>query len=334
MANTLTVAPAEKATDPIAHAAPILVTGIARAGTSWVGKMLQASGRTVYLNEPLNIRHPDGLFFRRAIACRYPYITRENEAEYLDTLQALLRLEPPLWRALRQTYWPGDLLRSLKYSTDLVVGGIRGQQALLKDPYAALSMIWFSQRLGCHVAALVRHPAAIVGSRKKLGWKTGFEHLLEQKQLCDEWLGPFVGGMKEMLQRPDDIIGQSSLWWRIIYYMVAEQKKLLPSIEVVRYEDLASEPLSEFERLYPKLGLPMSEATRVRIQCATSGQSEERSFTWSVSATNVSRTSFRPMDSRASATRWKRNLTPAELSRIRSLTEDVAHAYYSDRDWM
>ena len=34
--------------------APVVVTGMARSGTSWVGKLLQASGELTYINEPLN----------------------------------------------------------------------------------------------------------------------------------------------------------------------------------------------------------------------------------------------------------------------------------------
>ena len=40
--------------------APLLVTGMPRTATSWVGKMLEASGALVYVNEPLNPQHPPG----------------------------------------------------------------------------------------------------------------------------------------------------------------------------------------------------------------------------------------------------------------------------------
>jgi hypothetical protein len=39
---------------------PILVTGMPRTATSWVGKMLEASGALVDVNEPLNPQHPPG----------------------------------------------------------------------------------------------------------------------------------------------------------------------------------------------------------------------------------------------------------------------------------
>ena len=41
-------------------AAPLLVTGLPRSGTSWTGKMLEASGQVVYVNEPMNTRRPPG----------------------------------------------------------------------------------------------------------------------------------------------------------------------------------------------------------------------------------------------------------------------------------
>src|SRR5436309_312642 len=42
------------------NSSPILVTGMPRSATSWVGKMLDASGEVVYINEPLNPEHPPG----------------------------------------------------------------------------------------------------------------------------------------------------------------------------------------------------------------------------------------------------------------------------------
>jgi len=52
--------PAATAAPPAVGRAPIVVTGMARSGTSWVGKLLQASGELTYVNEPLNPDHPPG----------------------------------------------------------------------------------------------------------------------------------------------------------------------------------------------------------------------------------------------------------------------------------
>jgi hypothetical protein len=39
---------------------PVLVTGIHRSGTTWVGKMLAAAPGVVYINEPLTGIHRSG----------------------------------------------------------------------------------------------------------------------------------------------------------------------------------------------------------------------------------------------------------------------------------
>jgi LPS sulfotransferase NodH len=42
-------------------AAPILVTGSAKSGTTWVGEMLAASGQIGYIREPFNPHRPLGI---------------------------------------------------------------------------------------------------------------------------------------------------------------------------------------------------------------------------------------------------------------------------------
>src|SRR3712207_7878494 len=75
--------------------APVVVTGMARSGTSWVGKLLQASGELTYINEPLNPDHPPGrspgvLSAPVPVERHYQYIGAHNEegwlAPFADTL--------------------------------------------------------------------------------------------------------------------------------------------------------------------------------------------------------------------------------------------------------
>ena len=61
---------------------PILVTGIPRSGTSWVGKMLDAGGEVVYINEPLSDHRPPGRSPGVLAAPdhhRFQYISEANE---------------------------------------------------------------------------------------------------------------------------------------------------------------------------------------------------------------------------------------------------------------
>jgi hypothetical protein len=309
---------------------PILVTGMARSGTSWVGKMLEASRRVLYINEPLNLRHPSGLLLQKAPDCPYQYLTRENDAPYLSSFQQLLRLRRPFWFGLGQV-GTRDLVRGLKYSGDFLIGRCLRLRPLLKDPFAVFSAEWFVHRLHCLVVATVRDPGAVVSSHKRLGWKVDFRHFLQQELLIRDWLFPFLGEMEKMLASPDDLIAQNCLLWRMIYHSVWKMQSQVPGIRAVRHEDLSIAPLEQYPALYNYLGLPYSEHASSAIHRATSGKSRNDAFAWSVSLTGISRTSFQNLDSRENVSSWKERLSEYELSRIRDLTADVARLYYSDQ---
>ncbi|MEJ2758147.1 MAG: glycosyltransferase family 2 protein [Anaerolineales bacterium] len=57
---------------------PILVTGVHRSSTTWVGKMLTANKQYVYISEPLNVLHRRGIM-RQPVDHWYTYINQANE---------------------------------------------------------------------------------------------------------------------------------------------------------------------------------------------------------------------------------------------------------------
>ena len=74
---------------------PLLVTGMPRTATSWVGKMLEASGALVYVNEPLNPQHPPGRspgVLRADVEHAFQYISEENERVWLPAFRDTVRL--------------------------------------------------------------------------------------------------------------------------------------------------------------------------------------------------------------------------------------------------
>jgi Sulfotransferase family len=307
-----------------------------RSGTSWVGKMLDASGRLVYINEPLNPRHPPGRspgVLRARVEHRFQYISAPNEDAFLEPFLDTLRLRYHVLAELKQNRTAYDLARLVKYWSSFLRGRIRGRRPLLDDPYAVLSVEWFARRLGCQVVVVVRHPAATASSRKRLGYLIDFEDLLRQPLLLDEWLHPFREEVEAMCAAGADVVGQSSLLWRLIYHVVAEVSDRLDDVIVVRHEDLCLQPVEEFARLYERLGLGFSPAARRAVVRSTTGAEGGRSHTWAVSLRGISRTGFRPLDSRALIKGWTSELEPAEISRVRELTADVAAHYYSEEDW-
>jgi sulfotransferase family protein len=316
--------------------APILVTGVPRSGTSWVGQMLDAGGQVVYINEPLNDRHPPGRspgVLAVAVTNRFPYISEANEETYLRPFQETLRLRYHHLAELRQNRSPRDLARMAKYSSSFARGRLRGRRPLLDDPFALFSAGWFARRLGCEVVAVVRHPAAMAASRKRLGWRTDFRHLLRQPLLLEEWLHPFEAAMRDLVHKPDPL-AEGSLLWRMGYHVVAQLREREPAIRLIRNEDLSSDPGGRYAELYASLGLPLTDQAAATIEHSSSGPAANgNGHSWSLSRQGFSKTGFRPLDSRANAVAWKKELTPEEVARVHKLTEDVAQLYYSDSDW-
>jgi hypothetical protein len=314
----------------------ILVTGLPRSGTSWIGKMLQASGEVVYVNEPLNPHHPPGRspgVLNAEVSHRYQYICADNDERWAAAFGDTLRLRYHLVAELRRNHAPYDLARTAKYSTAFVVGRLRGRRALIDDPCSTLSAAWFAQRLGCRVVISVRHPLSFAGSWRRLGWKVNLYDLLEQPLLMRDLLGPYADELRAMADSADQL-AKAALLWRVTYAAVSDLAARQPGLlHIKRYEDLASDPEAGFRELYAICGLTWTERVRKRIRWATTdhGKAEGGQNSWSLRG-GVSRTAFRPMDSRSSLGSFRHRLSQQDIDQVREITDAVAARYYDAKD--
>ena len=311
-------------TNPPKSAVPILVTGAHRTGTTWVGKMLAASGEAAYISEPLNIWHRPGVLISPT-RFWYTYLCAENENEYLPGLLQTLQLRYHTIAELRSLRSFKDVGRMGRDWSIFQSGRLFHKRPLLKDPFAIFSAPWFFDRLDCQVVITVRHPGAFASSLKRLDWPFDLHDLLSQPLLMRDWLEPFRAEMEAMAKNPDDIIGQSCLLWRMAYQIVEQFKKEYPQFQIVRHEDLSLDPVGGYRALYTALGLSSTPKAEDAI---LSSSSSENPVELSKRAVHSVR-----LDSQANLHNWKRRLSPAEITRVRELTEEVAARYYPDLDW-
>jgi hypothetical protein len=304
--------------------APILVTGAHRTGTTWVGKMLAASGQAGYISEPLNLWHRPGVL-RVPVQHWYTYICAENEQVYLSALQETLGFHYHPWREVRSLRSRKDLLRMGRDGWVFTRGRFQAQRPLLKDPFAIFSAPWFHDRLGCQVVITVRHPAAFASSLKRLGWDFDFSHLLDQPLLMRDLLEPYREQMEALRAAPEDIIGQASLLWQITYEIVAGFCARYPDFQVVRQEDLSLDPLGGFQKLYQALDLDFTPQAQKAILDSSSAENPGEVSKQAVHAVRL--------DSRANLHNWKRRLQAQEIERVRSLTQATAQQYYPELAW-
>jgi hypothetical protein len=198
-----------------------------------------------------------------------------------------------------------------------------GQRALLKDPFAVFSMPWFASKLNCKIVVTVRHPAAFASSLKRLGWNFDFNDLLSQPLLMRDHLDPYREQMRSI--KADDVIGQASLLWTMIYRFVHDACRQNPDFIAVRHEDLSRDPASGFRDLYSHLGLEFTPRVERGITNSSSSENPtelRRGKTHSVR-----------LDSRANIDNWKKRLTDDEINRMREITEETARLFYPDSGW-
>jgi hypothetical protein len=309
---------------PAANRHPILVTGLHRSGTTWVGRMLAQNGYIAYVSEPLNVWHRPGVM-RAPVKHWYNYICKKNEAEFNEPFNETLKLDYHLWREIRSLRSAKDFLRMLRDLANFTIGRLQRRRVLLKDPFAVFSTPWFAERLNCDVVIVLRHPAAFVSSLKRLGWSFDFNDLLAQPLLMRDLLEPFRTELEAVANAPGDVILQGSLLWRIIASVTHRRQQEHPRFRVVLHEDLSRDPISVFSHLYSHLGLPFTSRVKKGISRSTGGENPHEVSLDSIYSTRL--------DSAANLENWKQRLTPEEIVRVRDLTKDVAPFYYRDEDW-
>jgi hypothetical protein len=137
------------------------------------------------------------------------------------------------------------------------------------------------------------------------------------------YLEPYRRAMQEV--KADDILGQAALLWVMVYQAVHSIRQRIPSLQVVRHEDLSLDPLSGYRTLYGSLGLDFTSRVEQIILNSSSSENPGEVSRKKVHAVKL--------DSRANLDNWKRRLTSDEITRVRRLTEEVAHIYYPEVEW-
>jgi len=302
----------------------ILVTGAHRSGTTWVGKMLSANDQIGYISEPLNVWHRPGVM-RVTVKHWYTYICEENEGMYRNAFKETVSFQYHTKKEIQSLKSIKDFLRMVRDWRTFSSGRRKKQRALLKDPFAVFSSLWFFKRLGFDVIITVRHPAAIASSLKRLNWPLDFSDLLEQPLLIRDLLSPFYDELVEMVKSPGDVIEQSCLLWRMIYSAVVSFHEQQPKIMILRHEDIARNPIDEFRKVYGSLGVEFTPQAEWAIKNSSSEKNPKE-------APRKIRHSYH-LNSKGNLEKWKQRLDSKEVERVRELTADVAPLFYTAKDW-
>lgn len=301
----------------------MLVTGSHRSGTTWVGRLIAASPGVGYIHEPFNLGTSRGV-------CRAPrrhwftHVGPENEHRFRRPLRDTLSFRYSVREAAREVRsWRDVRTRwsELRRFRRLRAAGVR---PVVKDPIALLSAEWLASRFGMDVVVMIRHAAAFVSSLKRLNWNYPFSHLLAQPALMRKHLSGFEPEIRRFAAERRDIVDQAALLWAVLYTVVDDYRSSHDDWLFLRHEDLASEPVEGFRTIFGHVGLPFTGAVEARVLESSSASNPEDS-------PEDPHSTIR--NSRATIHRWKRELSPAEIERVRERVEPVSSRFYSAEHW-
>jgi hypothetical protein len=253
----------------------------------------------------------------------FPYISAENGERYRSPVEDMLAFRYATAAELRAVRTPKDVGRMVRERARFASYRRRDARPLLKDPIAVFSAEWLVDTFDMDAVVLIRHPAAFVDSIVRRGWRHPFADFLAQPLLMRDVLGPFEDEIAWCAERERPLLDQAIVLWRVIHHAIATYRDRRPGWTFARLEDLASDPIPAFERLYAALGQVIDDAARAKIEDFSGGGNE---------AVASDAASHR-RDSRSSVVAWKRSLSPEDVDRIREAVEPISKAFYPDADW-
>jgi hypothetical protein len=300
----------------------ILVTGMSRSGTTWVGRMLAATPELAYLHEPTNIDcawHA----WNVGLPHQFMYFDDSTAKPYRARFERILRLRP-IWSSLLHTRAnPARFQKMLEQTALLANARNERRRPLLKDPLAVFASEWLAREFDLGVVVAVRHPAAVASSRRGLGWRFEFEHLIGQPQFMDLLPASYRAELESLCADPSrDIIDESAMLWKLVYWFVEERLHARERHIVVRHEDLCRDSAGQFESLYGQLDLRFDRSVADVVD----------EYSSAADSTDPARTDVR-RNSPDLIDRWREELDPSEVSRIRHRVGDIANLHYSSHEW-
>jgi len=298
----------------------ILVTGIPRSGTSWVGRMISQAPYVRYVHEPFNI---SGNLCSCGVNFNYwfQYINSENCHKYSEHLKHTIY---PAYSRIGLFNTFREVIKTKRIrSFSNYFQAYSSRRVIVKDPLAVFSAVTLANMFDMNIVVLIRHPAAIVSSYKALNWMHPFSHFLSQPELMEEHLAPFRDEISDFAKNQYDIVDQIALLWKLVHYMIIKYQEKKSDWIYVRYKDLALEPLDGYQNIFQKIGLQFSDHIRDRIQAhsllkATSSDGDPYA---------IKQIPYQVIY------KWQKTLTSDEINRIQKRVEDISTAFFSDKEW-
>jgi len=234
----------------------VIVTGMHRSGTTFIGKVLEVSDYYYYIHEPLNFQY--GV---EGVPCWYPFLDVEGQVNrelrvLLDSLYNMkLKFKVPPSKGLNKFF--RYFVRSrghLDYLKYKAFSLFRKKEVLVKDPFLALSAAYLAHNYpDVKVIYIVRHPVAIYNSISRMKWKFDFNNILQQSYLVENYARDLISFMRK---KDLPLWEEVALLWKVIYRVVYHHARILGTEKalVIKHEDFSLSPFETINTIFSFLG--------------------------------------------------------------------------------
>ena len=292
----------------------ILVTGIHRSGSTWVGSVIAANTKVDSIVEPLNLNRIKR-FQKFAVNAWNIMLLPDSKGHQAEETLSLYKFyrDVNYIDCVTHFFSPYEN-HSLSVSFVKRLRKASKPIKLFKDPTALFAAPFLVKKLNVIPVVLIRHPAAFVLSVVEKKWRFNFQELLKQPHFFEGHLKVYENEVVSFAVNDKEVslIENASLAWKVFHAQILHYKNCYPEWYFVTHESLSMHPIEEYKKMFAYLQIPFTEKVRAYIDKSTQPVIETDRLR------NAAKNSFK----------WKDIFNAKELETIYRITNPIASKFY------
>ncbi|MCZ2126846.1 MAG: sulfotransferase [Anaerolineales bacterium] len=270
----------------------ILIVGLPRSGTTWVGETLSSASNTDYLFEPDNEKLSPLAWLYKKELHRFPCLgANDEDASYRQLWQTILHGGVGKWRLNNATslylrrkserveshignkcgyiYLDETMHRVGKAQRNPFekqaglefflhkIAGIKNifpqkRRLIIKSVHSIFSLDWIAKNFSVNLLLVLRNPYSLYASYKRLKMPDGFRNIAFQERIQRDHPEFIFNSARSRIEEQNEPIAYQIA---LMYKMLEKQMSVHPQWEYVSHDRLCIEPLQGYRRIFENQNL-------------------------------------------------------------------------------
>jgi len=265
----------------------ILVCGVPRSGTTWIANVLSNSPKAYYLHEPDNEQDNILAYIFKKGMHRYPYLNvNDHAASYyklwkiafegriiFKTINKILKTSLIPYNNRIYVYKdPKKINTCLTNKENIILSFLRRYQnyfikystkkirpspqtLVIKSVHCVLSLPWIEKNFAPDTVIIVfKNPFNIITNYLKIKLGDAIRNIFNQNRLVKDYFKFLTSSHFDIIKH-GTLIQKMAMQIGGFYYFLEKEILKHPNWVKVLHEDLCSDPINEFHKLFNKLNL-------------------------------------------------------------------------------